>query len=224
MARLNLQSSADGAGGDVTIDGVPRGTDPEHVRADRRAPPGRGAQGRPQAVLGLGRPAGGRAAHPRRQRWRAPRRRPARCWSTRTTGGDVYVDGQRKDAAPAIISGLPAGDHVVEVKKDGFPPWRQTVNVPAGQQVKVAATFGAATQLEPAHHLERARRRDVRRRRIEGQGAGHRSRRSSRASTSSAAGRRASSRWSRRSASRRARTRSSASAWRWRRPTGRARR
>ena len=60
-------------------------------------------------------------------------------------GGDVYVDGQRKDAAPAIISGLPAGDHVVEVKKDGFPSWRQTVNVPAGQQVKVAATFGAAT-------------------------------------------------------------------------------
>ena len=60
-------------------------------------------------------------------------------------GGDVYVDGQRKDAAPAIISGLPAGDHVVEVKKDGFPPWRQTVTVPAGQQVKVAASFGAAT-------------------------------------------------------------------------------
>jgi hypothetical protein len=23
-------------------------------------------------------------------------------------GGDVFVDGQRKDAAPAIISGLPA--------------------------------------------------------------------------------------------------------------------
>ena len=34
-------------------------------------------------------------------------------------GGDVYVDGQRKDAAPAIITGLPAGDHVVEVRKDG---------------------------------------------------------------------------------------------------------
>ncbi|HXU03693.1 MAG TPA: PEGA domain-containing protein, partial [Polyangia bacterium] len=58
---------------------------------------------------------------------------------------DVFVDGQRKDAAPAIISGLPAGDHIVEVKKDGFPPWRQTVTVPAGQQVKVAASFGAAT-------------------------------------------------------------------------------
>ena len=60
-------------------------------------------------------------------------------------GGEVWVDGQRKDAAPAIISGLPAGDHVVEVKKDGFPPWRQTVNVPGGQQVKVSATFAAAT-------------------------------------------------------------------------------
>ena len=51
-------------------------------------------------------------------------------------GGEVYVDGQRKDAAPAIISGLPAGDHVVEVQEgraaalapDGDRPGR-----PAGQ-------------------------------------------------------------------------------------------
>ena len=34
---------------------------------------------------------------------------------------------------------------MVEVRKEGLPPWRQTVTVPAGQQVKVAATFGAAS-------------------------------------------------------------------------------
>jgi PEGA domain len=33
---------------------------------------------------------------------------------------------------------------VIEVRKEGIPPWRQTVTVVAGQQVKVAATFGAA--------------------------------------------------------------------------------
>ena len=31
------------------------------------------------------------------------------------------------------------------MRKEGLPPWRQTVTVPAGQQVKVAATFGAAS-------------------------------------------------------------------------------
>ncbi|HEX4406158.1 MAG TPA: PEGA domain-containing protein [Polyangia bacterium] len=63
---------------------------------------------------------------------------------TSDAGGDVYVDGVRKDVAPAIITGVPAGDHVIEIRKDGIPPWRQSVTVPAGQQVKVAATFGAA--------------------------------------------------------------------------------
>jgi hypothetical protein len=63
---------------------------------------------------------------------------------TSDAGGDVYVDGVRRDVAPAIITGVPAGDHVVEVRKDGVPPWRQNVTVPSGQQVKVAATFGAA--------------------------------------------------------------------------------
>jgi len=45
---------------------------------------------------------------------------------------------------PAIIPGVTAGDHVVEVRREGIPPWRQTVTVVAGQQVKVAANFGSA--------------------------------------------------------------------------------
>jgi hypothetical protein len=63
---------------------------------------------------------------------------------TSDAGGDVYVDGVRKDVAPAIITSVPAGDHVVEVRKDNLTPWRQNVTVPAGQQVKVSAVFGAA--------------------------------------------------------------------------------
>jgi len=63
---------------------------------------------------------------------------------TSDQGGEVYVDGARKDVAPAMIPGILAGDHVVEVRKEGAQPWRQTVTVVAGQQVKVAASFGPA--------------------------------------------------------------------------------
>ena len=63
---------------------------------------------------------------------------------TSDAGGDVYIDGARKDVTPAIIPGITAGDHVVEVRREGIAPWRQTVTVVAGQQIKVAANFGAA--------------------------------------------------------------------------------
>jgi PEGA domain len=63
---------------------------------------------------------------------------------TSDAGGDVYVDGVRKDVTPAIITGVPAGDHVIEVRKDGLQPWRQNITVAPGQQTKVSATFGAA--------------------------------------------------------------------------------
>jgi PEGA domain len=64
--------------------------------------------------------------------------------TTDVAGADVFVDGVRKDAAPALISDLPEGPHVVEVRKDGAPPWKQSVNVVAGQQTKVNAAMAAA--------------------------------------------------------------------------------
>jgi PEGA domain len=58
-------------------------------------------------------------------------------------GADVYVDGQRKDAAPTLIGDLTEGAHTVEVRKDPLPPWKQVVQVVGNQQTKVAATLGA---------------------------------------------------------------------------------
>ncbi len=58
-------------------------------------------------------------------------------------GADVYVDGTKRDAAPALISDLPEGPHIVEVKKDGAPGWKQEVNIVANQQTKVAANLQA---------------------------------------------------------------------------------
>jgi PEGA domain len=66
---------------------------------------------------------------------------------TSDLGGDVFVDGIRRDTSPAIVSGLTAGDHIVEVRLVGAPPWRQSVTVVAGQQTKVAASMGPSASV-----------------------------------------------------------------------------
>jgi hypothetical protein len=144
-ARLDLQSTGEGsaAGADVVIDGVNRGTVPNSFEL---------VAGRHQVEV---RKQGYKTFSDwftlnegeRRTRDISLERAEAPTGAlivSSDAGGDVYVDGVRKDVAPAIISGVPAGDHVVEVRKEGIPPWRQTVNIPPGQQVKVAAVFGAA--------------------------------------------------------------------------------
>src|SRR5581483_5484946 len=54
-------------------------------------------------------------------------------------GADVYIDGVRKDVAPALTPDLIEGDHTVEVRKDPMPAFRQVVRVIGNQQVKVEA-------------------------------------------------------------------------------------
>ncbi len=54
-------------------------------------------------------------------------------------GAEVFVDGQRVDAAPALVQGLLEGSHTVEVRKEGIPAWKQVVNVLGNQQTKVEA-------------------------------------------------------------------------------------
>src|SRR5262249_24825776 len=58
-------------------------------------------------------------------------------------GADVYVDGVRKDAAPALVSDLIEGSHTVEVRKDPLPPFKTLVTATGNQQVKVEARIGA---------------------------------------------------------------------------------
>jgi hypothetical protein len=150
VARLDLQASAEGgaAGAEVFIDGTDRGTAPNSFEL---------AAGRHQVEL---RKPGYKpssdwfelAEGERRTRDVTLERAEAPAGTvlvTSDTGGDVYLDGNKKDVAPAIITGVPAGDHVIEVRKEGSPPWRQTVTVVAGQQVKVAASLGPATPPPP---------------------------------------------------------------------------
>ena len=145
MARLDLQAGPDsgGAGGEVFIDGADRGTAPNSFELPA---------GRHQVEV---RKAGFKsfsdwfelAEGERRTRDVALERTEAPSGTLLVTsdqGGEVYLDGARKDLVPTIIPGISAGDHVVEVRKEGLPPWRQTVTIVAGQQAKLAATFGPA--------------------------------------------------------------------------------
>jgi hypothetical protein len=142
LAKLDLQTS-DGtaAGADVKVDGVSVGTVPNAFDV---------AAGRHQVEVN-------KAGMKTWTQWSAlaagehrtydvslsaAQAPPGTLVVTSDAGGDVYVDGVRKDAAPASIT-LPAGDHVVEVRKDGAQPWRQMATIVAGQETKVAATFGA---------------------------------------------------------------------------------
>ena len=143
--------SADGAaGGEVSIDGVPRGTLPNtfELTAGRHQVEVRKAGCKPllrlvdlprtsaaRATSSLERaeaPDGHAARHLRRGRRRLRRR---------------HRNATRR---PRSSTALPAGDHVVEVRKEGVPPWRQSVTVVAGQQIKVAATLRRGRRGRPA--------------------------------------------------------------------------
>jgi hypothetical protein len=140
--KLDLRSGGDGsaAGAEVSIDGVVRGTVPNlfelfagHHQLEVRKP---GYKSFSEWV--------DISEDEHRTRDLSLEKTEAPSGSllvTSDVGGDVFVDGTRRDAAPAIVNGLPAGDHIVEVRVVGAPPWRQSVTVVAGQQAKVTASL-----------------------------------------------------------------------------------
>jgi hypothetical protein len=149
-AKLELQSTGDATatGADVLIDGVHRGTVPNsfELLAGRHQLEVRKTGFKPfNDWIDL-------AEGERRTRDVSLERAEAPAGTllvTSDAGGEVWLDGAKKDAAPAIITGVPAGEHVIEVRKEGLAPWRQTVTVVSGQQAKVAANFGAAAAPPP---------------------------------------------------------------------------
>jgi hypothetical protein len=58
---------------------------------------------------------------------------------------EIYLDGNKVSATtPAVINDVTAGPHVVEVRKAPALPWRQTVEVRAGETIKVSASLEAS--------------------------------------------------------------------------------
>lgn len=58
-------------------------------------------------------------------------------------GAEVWVDGQKRDATPTLVTDLLEGEHTIEVRREGMPAWRQVVRVVGNQQTKVEARIGA---------------------------------------------------------------------------------
>jgi len=130
MARLDLQCNTDSAGAEALIDGQPRGTIPNSFEL---------SAGRHQIEIR-------KAGHKSFSDWvdlQEGERRTRDVTLEKAeaptgtllvnsdAGGDVWVDGQRKDAAPAIIGGLAAGDHLLPVAVvDDDPPRDEVAPVP----------------------------------------------------------------------------------------------
>ncbi len=55
--------------------------------------------------------------------------------------GRLFIDGQPFGTAPAVVPGLRAGRHVVRVEMPGYRAFERTVDVLAGQRLRVDATL-----------------------------------------------------------------------------------
>ena len=60
-------------------------------------------------------------------------------------GATITIDGQERGTSPSRIDGLAPGQHVVELRAPGLPPFSQTVTVQGAQVASVVGTLRPAT-------------------------------------------------------------------------------
>ena len=64
------------------------------------------------------------------------------------SGAEVLIDGvPHKDKTPTMLTNVAAGNHVIEVKKPPFDPYRETVVVEGGQTVKIKAKLKSVAEV-----------------------------------------------------------------------------
>jgi len=137
--KLDLRAGVDGSatGAQVTIDGVARGTLPNTFEV---------SAGRHQVHVE-------KAGYLALDEWIELREgelrtrdlslKPQASGSIMVLGeGEIFIDGQRKDTAPSLITGLAPGAYQVEIRKAGAEPFVKTVSVENGKQVKVGFGVG----------------------------------------------------------------------------------
>jgi hypothetical protein len=56
--------------------------------------------------------------------------------------GEVYVDGHKKGVSPPLNRlQVAPGKHEIEIRNTAFPPYKQTVNLKPGEQLKIKHKF-----------------------------------------------------------------------------------
>jgi hypothetical protein len=60
---------------------------------------------------------------------------------TRPLGARVSIDGNYVGTTPLLATEIAPGARAVRIEMDGHKPWTSTVDVPAGQRVRVAASL-----------------------------------------------------------------------------------
>lgn len=73
----------------------------------------------------------------------------------------LYVDGKPRGTAPGEITGLLPGRHLVEIKKSGFQPYRQEVDIPPQKGLALAVTLEKVRKLARAAPNPWKRRRNL---------------------------------------------------------------
>ncbi|MCA9600472.1 MAG: PEGA domain-containing protein [Polyangiales bacterium] len=58
-------------------------------------------------------------------------------------GSSVYLDGEPKGVTPTVLENVTPGEHSVEIRPQGFPPFRQAVRVVAKERATVSPVFNA---------------------------------------------------------------------------------
>lgn len=67
--------------------------------------------------------------------------RGALALSSSPEGSEVELNGEVVGATPVVLSDLPAGSHVLVMRREGYAPWSASVHVTANQRTTVKATL-----------------------------------------------------------------------------------
>ena len=60
-------------------------------------------------------------------------------------GADVYVDGKRMGQSPRVFNGLLIGNHLVEVRKEGYTTDEKNIMISEGQTASISGTLSSNT-------------------------------------------------------------------------------
>jgi hypothetical protein len=61
--------------------------------------------------------------------------------TTDPAGAEVYVDGVLRGASPATIPDIPAGAHMLRLKREGYQVMTVPVEIPAGKTTEYSTTL-----------------------------------------------------------------------------------